>query len=193
MISNYSGGMTNKTVPNFKFAIREDVKDSPISPLPERGTDRSTGWDVKAFPKDRQPIVVKPGEYIKISLGFRTLSPEGWWLELRPRSSSFAKKSLHFLYGVIDEDYEGDMIFAAQYLPTNKEKMVSHPGLVEDTLEHSMALNSLVIQFGEAIGQLVPVKRQEMAVTSVTNEEFDILCAERKGNRGSGGFGSTSK
>lgn len=180
-----------KSVPNFKFAIREDLRDSEISFLPERGTDRSTGWDVKAAPKDRQPIIVKPGEYIKISLGFRTLSPDGWWLELRPRSSSFAKKSLHFLYGVIDEDYEGDMIFAAQYLPKFMCKVFDQCSMSSGTGYVMSEYDSLTIQFGEAIGQLIPVKRQEMTIEYVSNEKFDILCAERKGNRGSGGFGST--
>ena len=34
--------------PIFKFAIREDLKDSGIIFLPERAEPYSTGWDVKA-------------------------------------------------------------------------------------------------------------------------------------------------
>ena len=52
---------------------------------------------------------------------------------------------------------------------------------------------SLVIPFGERIAQLIPVRRQEMLCESVSNEEFDRLCVERGGKRGSGGFGSTSE
>jgi dUTPase len=93
-------------------------------------------------------------------------------MELRPRSSSFAKKNLHALYGVIDEDYEGQCVFAAQYLP---EKSTDY----------------LVIQEGEAIGQIIPVRREEMIVERVTNEEYEKLCKGRQATRGSGGFGST--
>jgi dUTPase len=107
-------------------------------------------------------------------LGFRVFAPEGWWLELRPRSSTFAKKQLHCLYGVIDEDYEGECLFACQYIPD-----ISTMG------------NDLTIGSGDAIGQLVPVRRQEMKVEMVTNEEYEKFCKERSASRGTGGFGST--
>jgi dUTPase len=84
------------------------------------------------------------------------------------------KKNLHALYGVIDEDYEGNMIFACQYQPTNSNNILS-------------------IEKGEAVGQLIPVKRQEIVVEQVSNEEYERLCKERSATRGAGGFGSTSK
>lgn len=155
-------------IPTFKFAIKEGLSDIY---LPVRGTDKATGWDVRSTER----LLIYPGEYVKISLGFRLFCPAGWWMELRPRSSSFAKKSLHALYGVIDEDYEGNCVFAAQYLPSE------------------MSLGNLEIQEGEAIGQIIPVRRQEMIVERVTNEEYEKLCKERSASRGAGGFGSTSK
>jgi dUTP pyrophosphatase len=154
-------------VPTFKFAINEGLSDIY---LPVRGTDKATGWDVRSTER----LLINPREYVKISLGFRMFCPPGWWMELRPRSSSFTKKSLHALYGVIDEDYEGQCIFAGQYIP------------------HDYS-NGLEIQEGEAIGQIIPVKRQEMIVERVTNEEYEKLCKERSASRGSGGFGSTSR
>ena len=164
MVQTTRGIMEDK-IPTFKFAIKEGLSDIY---LPQRGTDKATGWDVRAT----EQLLIKSGEYVKISLGFRLFCPPGWWMELRPRSSSFAKKNLHALYGVIDEDYEGNCVFAAQYLPEN-------------------SANYLVIQEGEAIGQIVPVKRQEMIVERVTNEEYEKLCKGRQATRGSGGFGST--
>src|SRR5271157_2299003 len=105
-------------IPVYKFAIREGLARNEISFLPTRGTPKSTGWDVRAALNIwEKEIYIRPGEYVKIPLGFRAFCPEGWWFELRPRSSSFGKKNLHALYGVIDEDYEGQLLFAAQYLP----------------------------------------------------------------------------
>lgn len=161
-------------IPVFQFAIREDLNDNNIF-LPKRATPIATGWDIKAALKT-ESLVIKPGTYVKIPLGFRVFAPEGWWLECRPRSSSFTKKNLHCLYGVIDEDYEGECIFACQYIPDVR----------------SMG-NDLVIDFGEAVGQIVPVKRQEMTVEQISNSEFDLKCKERNAQRGAGGFGSTSK
>lgn len=156
--------------PIFKFAIRKDLDATRFTP--KRGTELSTGWDVSAAIGN--PVILRAGQYAKIPLGFRVLPPAGWWLELRPRSSTFAKKQLNCLYGVIDEDYEGECLFACQYIPD-----ISSLG------------KDLTINPGDAIGQVVPVKRQEMKVEIVTNEEYETFCQERSAKRGAGGFGST--
>ena len=168
MVQTTRGIMEDK-IPTFKFAIKEGLSDIY---LPQRGTERATGWDVRCT----EQLIIRAGEYAKIPLGFRLFCPPGWWMELRPRSSSFAKKSLHALYGVIDEDYEGQCVFACQYIP---ERGWVYP------------LEELYITECEAIGQIVPVRRQEMIVERVTNEEYEKLCERRQATRGSGGFGST--
>jgi dUTP pyrophosphatase len=161
-------------IPIFKFAIMDYtfVNNSSISFLPTKAHDNDTGWDVKAA----ENFTLRAGQYTKIPLGFRIFAPPGWWLELRPRSSSFAKKQLHALYGVIDTEYENELVFACQYIP-----------------DLSAMGQDLKIEFGDAIGQIIPVKRQEMKVETISNEEFARLTQERKGLRGTGGFGSTGK
>lgn len=188
MSKNYDG--YHPPIPIFRFAINEGLSEIY---LPTRGTDRATGWDVRAAEK----LIIKPGEYAKISLGFRMFCPAGWWMELRPRSSSFTKKSLHALYGVIDEDYEGQCIFACQYLPPLRiEVELDEPygsGYKINGVTTEYVAEDLVIQEGEAIGQIIPVRREEMIVERVSNEEYEKLCKERNATRGAGGFGSTSK
>jgi dUTPase len=157
-------------LPEFKFALNDGLTSDF---LPMRANDTDTGWDVKAS-KD---YIIHKNHYVKIELGFRVFAPQGWWLELRPRSSTFAKKQLHALYGVIDEGYEGQCLFACQYI---EDWTVAQP-------------NQIVIKKGDAIGQLIPVRRKKMIVTAVTNEEFDKLCQERNLARGAGGFGSTDE
>lgn len=172
-------------IPIYKFALREDLKDQPTF-LPTRAETKASGWDVRAA--IIEPLIVKPFEYVKVPLGFRAFCPEGWWLELKPRSSTFAKKNLHALYGTIDETYEGEMIFAAQWIP--RESRI----LDNDCLySHQLKDNELIIKPGESIGQLLPILRQEMTVEGISNEDYDILCAARNAQRGAGGFGSTSK
>lgn len=164
-------------IPNFKFAIREDLINSNISFMPEKATPTDTGYDVKAAPTDGNDICIKPGDYAKIPLGFRTFCENGWWFELKPRSSTFAKKHLHCLYGTVDCTYEGELILACQYLPHNSNNLGKN----------------LVIKFGEAIGQIIPVKLQEMNIIEIDNKTYDALCKERNTKRGSGGFGSSDK
>jgi dUTPase len=164
--------MTN-TLPTFKFALREDLADQKQF-LPTQGEPLATGFDVRAAPIDRKSIVIRPGQYFKIPLGFRSFCPPGWWFKLEPRSSTFAKKHVHALCGVIDEGYENQLVFAGQYIP--------------DVLEMG---HDLTINFGDAIGQIIPYQRQIMNVEHISNEEFDRLCRVRGGVRGTGGFGST--
>src|SRR5208283_5094017 len=100
-------------VPVFRFALTDDVVDvTGVSFSPSRKHKNDTGWDVCSA----RSLTIRPGQYVKIPLGFRTFAPPGWWLEIRPRSSSFVKKQLHALYGVIDEGFENEMIFACQYI-----------------------------------------------------------------------------
>jgi len=79
------------------------------------------------------------------------------------------------LTGTIDFSYEDQLLLAAQFLP--------------DVCSLGKELN---IKFGEALGQIIPYRLQNMEVNSISNEEFEKLCKERNGTR-KGGFGSTTK
>lgn len=160
-------------IPTYSFALRADLEDNKF--LPVRATDKSSGWDVFCAPEDRKPIVLRAGQYAKIPLGFRVIPPEGWWFQLVPRSSTFAKKALHCLYGTIDSDYRGQLVMAVQYMPD-----IRHLG------------SDLELKFGEAIGQIIPVHLQEMKVEAISNDEFNARCDKEINKRGAGGFGSTT-
>ena len=135
--------------------------------LPQKSTELDTGYDVKAC-LDKSIVLDNKGVYF-INLGIKAFCPEGWWLELRPRSSSFAKKNLDSLYGVIDEGYEGELLYCCRYTGESP----------------------LIINDKDKIGQLIPVKRVNMVVKEVTKEEYEMLSSNRKNNRKEGGFGST--
>jgi dUTPase len=182
--------------PIYKFAVREGLGKEF---LPTRAEPKASGWDVRA--DLQEPLVLKPFQHARIPLGFRAFCPEGFWLELKPRSSTFAKKFLHSLYGTIDETYEGMMIFACQYIPDLDLDLWQHRAdtynldpTIYGTLKNVLTAKlcpTLTISHGDAIGQLIPIKRQEMEVEEASNEEYDELCKIRNAERGAGGFGST--
>lgn len=175
-------GYTMVYEPIYRFALREDLQDRKEF-LPTRVEPKSSGWDVRAAVKEN--IVLAPFQKILIPLGFRAFPPNGWWFELKPRSSTFAKKHLHCLYGTIDESYEGELLLACQYIPIIKISPNGPYHYIIDNIE------PLTINAGDAVGQIIPVKRQEMVIQEVSNEEFAELCQERNGQRGAGGFGSS--
>ena len=162
-------------LPTFYFAVREHLVDTGDRFLPVRGDPDAAGYDVRAAPADRKDIVIHPGQYFKIPLGFRSFCPVGWYYKLYPRSSSFAKKNLHNLIGIIDETWEGETAWAGQYIPD--------PGTIT---------KDLIIKFGEPIAQIIPTHRKDVLIVSNTNEELDRRYAERNATRKDGGFGSTS-
>lgn len=170
-------------VPNFFFALREGLKEHKIL-LPTQADANATGYDVRSAHKGT--LVIDPLEYVKIPLGFRTLCPEGWWFELKPRSSSFAKKYLHCLYGTIDENFEGELVLACQYIPPVQADMSFKEYIKSPS-------NKLEINFGDAIGQIIPVRRRNMNVLEVSNDEMNLKYSLRNDVRGTGGFGSSDK
>lgn len=159
----------NEAPPTFKFAIRSDL-DQNFTPKKSHSND--TGWDVSFAPHDNKSKLLYSGEWFMIPLGFKVFAPPGWWLELRPRSSTVAKKHIHPLYGVIDEGFEGEVHFVGQFIAQHGEMITLSPG--------------------DRIGQLIPYKRQEMHVEVISNEEFETLTKNRSNQR-TGGFGSTGK
>ncbi len=177
--------------PTFFFALMPHLEDKSF--IPTQATPKATGWDVRSAAN----LVVSPGEYVKIPLGIRGLCPEGWWYEIKPRSSTFTKKSLHALYGTIDEDYEGQLVFAAQYLPS----LTIHTDITENHYYGDVRYEAksyideldLTINAGDAVAQIIPVRREMMYVGEITNETLDRLYKERGDARGAGGFGSTDK
>lgn len=165
--------MTNVN-PTFKFALREDLQDTNNLFLPKQAEPNATGYDVRAAQADRQDIIIKPGAYFKIPLGFRCIPEDGWWYHLHPRSSSFVKKHLHCLVGVIDQDFFLEAIWVGQYQPD----------------VYDLQKNDMIIKFGDAVGQIIPFKRQEMIVEQVSNVELEELHSSKKVVR-NGGWGST--
>jgi dUTP pyrophosphatase len=166
-----------KEKPLFKFALRTDLKDDKTKLfLPTKAEKYATGYDVRAAMYDREELILKPGQYFKIPLGFQAFCPEGWWFSLNPRSSSFFKKHLHCLVGTIDEHFPQEVCLVGQFIPDGT----------------SLNESKISIKFGEAIGQIIPVERVEMDIEEITKDEFDKLNAERNGER-VGGFGSSDK
>lgn len=180
------------TVPNFLFALKDELQShcdeankqadatSVLNAemfLPNQADPESTGYDVRCAAPEG--VMLTPECYVKIPLGFRMFAPKGWWLQLAPRSSTFLKLHIHALYGVIDETFENEMMFVGQYLP--------------DACQLINANSKKLIKFGERIAQLMPVERKIMTVTPVSNAVYDVLASERKGARGTGGFGSSGR
>lgn len=79
----------------------KEVYDS--LPLPKRATKGSAGYDFYT----PYPVVLKPGETVKIPTGVRVWMEENWVLKCYPRSGLGFKYRLQLnnTVGIIDSDY----------------------------------------------------------------------------------------
>jgi len=128
---------------------------------PKYETSGSSCMDIAAY--IRQDIIINPGEKALIPTGFSLSVPQGYEVQIRPRSGLAAKKGVTVLNtpGTIDSDYRGEI----KVILINLSKDVFY------------------VKSGERIAQIVvcPVKQ-------VVVEEVNELSET---NRGVGGFGST--
>ena len=130
-------------------------------PLPAYATDGAAGMDVVSA----EDVTIAPGQRHAVATGLSVAIPEGFEIQVRPRSGLAAKHGLTCLNspGTIDSDYRGEL----------KVILINH------------GTDAFTIARGERIGQMVLAP-----VTRLVWEEVDSL---DETDRGEGGFGSTGR
>ncbi len=133
--------------------------------LPAYETLGAAGMDVRAAVPEGEPIVLAPGQRAMVATGLSVAIPQGYEIQMRPRSGLAAKHGLTCLNapGTIDSDYRGEL----------KVILINH------------GTEAFTINRGERIGQMVLAP-----VTRIVWNEVDDLGDTA---RGTGGFGSTGR
>ncbi|GAB5458612.1 MAG: dUTP diphosphatase [Henriciella sp.] len=133
--------------------------------LPAYETLGAAGMDVRAAVPETEPFILHPGAKAMIPTGLSVAIPEGFEIQIRPRSGLAAKHGITCLNtpGTIDSDYRGEI----------KVILINH------------GQETFTIERGERIGQMVLAP-----VTRLVWAEVDSL---PETERGSGGFGSTGR
>jgi dUTP pyrophosphatase len=144
--------------------LRIELKRLPHGeglPLPAYATEHAAGMDVVAA----EDVTLRPGWRHAVATGFAIAIPEGYEVQVRPRSGLALKHGITCLNtpGTIDADYRGEVKVILANLGT---------AVVE-------------IARGERIAQLVPAAVQRATFVEVA--ELDETA------RGEGGFGSTGR
>jgi dUTP pyrophosphatase len=95
--------------------------------LPHYASSSAAGADVKAY--IQKDIVLSPGCSVLIPTGLRLAIPEGYEIQIRPRSGLALKNQLTVLNtpGTIDADYRGEV--GVILINHGKEDFVIKPGM----------------------------------------------------------------
>ncbi|MHA7899293.1 MAG: dUTP diphosphatase [Henriciella sp.] len=133
--------------------------------LPAYETLGAAGMDVRAAVPEKDPLVLNPGEKTMVPTGLSVAIPQGYEIQMRPRSGLAAKHGITCLNspGTIDSDYRGEL----------KVILINH------------GQEAFTIARGERIGQMVLAP-----VTRLVWQQVDSL---DETDRGAGGFGSTGR
>jgi dUTP pyrophosphatase len=141
--------------------IKVKIINNSGNELPAYETMSSAGMDVRAFLE--KPITLEPLERVLVPTGLRVSLPQGYEIQMRPRSGLALKHgiSLANTPGTIDADYRGEI------------------GVILINLSRE----PFVINNGDRICQMV--------VTSYTHAEWEQVDTLDSTERGEGGFGHT--
>jgi len=130
--------------------------------LPEYKTSGAAGADVCAYLPDG-PIQIESGKVAIIPTGLFFEIPQGYEIQVRPRSGLAAKNSVTVLNtpGTIDSDYRGEL----------------------KVILINLGEKAFTVNNGERIAQII--------VAPVIQAAFEISQTLSQTQRGEGGFGST--
>lgn len=129
--------------------------------VPSYKTEGAAGADVCAFLTE--PVTIAPGSFAMIPTGLFFEIPQGYEIQVRPRSGLAAKNGITVLNtpGTIDSDYRGEL------------KII----LI------NLGASAFVVNNGERIAQII--------VSPVTIADFKLTDSLSDTERGEKGFGST--
>ncbi len=141
--------------------MKIEVINKSRHPLPSYETLLSAGMDVRA--NLDEPVVLKPFARALINTGIFMAIPQGYEVQVRPRSGLAFKKGITVLNspGTIDADYRGEL----------------------GVLLVNISSEEFIVEDGERIAQLVVAKHEQI--------QWDSKDKLTQTKRGDGGFGST--
>lgn len=89
--------------------MKVQIINSSNNPLPSYETSGSAGMDLRA--NINQPVTLMPMERALIPTGLKAAIPEGYEMQIRPRSGMALKYGITCANtpGTIDSDYRGDI------------------------------------------------------------------------------------
>lgn len=172
--------MTNK----LNVKVKQLNEDAVIPTYAKRG---DAGFDLYAV----EDVIIEPGETELVKTGLAFEIPEGYEMQIRPRSGVSLKTKLRVANapGTIDSGYRGEVGVIVDNIVTPSERFQDRAfvarGIDGKVFEDSPPVlhDTYIVRKGDRIAQGV--------IAPVTRANFDLTETLDDSERGSGGYGST--
>ena len=142
-----------------KKVTKVPVLKQPNVKLPEYKTNGAAGCDVCA--NINMPLWIAPGDSLKVPTGLKVSIPEGFCIQILPRSGLALRYGITCHLGLIDSDYRGEI----------------------EVILFNLGKERVQINRGERIAQLILQKVEKI--------EWSLVDTLDETERKTGGFGST--
>lgn len=137
------------------------ARNDPRARMPAFAHEGDSGFDLYTIER----VILQSNERKVLRTGLRVELPEGFEMQIRPRSGISAKTTLTVLLGTVDSGYRGEI----------------------GVIVHNTSSGEAVVREGERIGQGVIMRVPEIVLVEVQKHELSET------SRGQKGFGSTGK
>ncbi|MDF2681077.1 MAG: deoxyuridine 5-triphosphate nucleotidohydrolase [Brevibacillus sp.] len=156
----------------------------PDAVIPQYARAMDAGFDLVAV----EDVIIAPGQSAKVPTGLAFALPEGFELQVRPRSGISAKTKLRLSNapGTVDAGHRGEVCVLVDNIriPSAERKNVClDASEKETTVDQEVDSNSYLIKKGDRIAQGV--------IAIVPIAQFEVVDELDETERGAGGFGSS--
>jgi len=134
-------------------------KLDPNAVIPNYAHEGDSGMDVTTIDN----VTIKPHSFVKVHTGLAAVIPEGYEIQVRPRSGLQSKYGIVGAWGTVDSGYRGEIGIA----------LYNHND------------DPYYVYAGDRVAQLV--------LAPVVRAEIEETCSLDATERGSDGFGSTGR
>lgn len=172
--------MMTTTIQDCLLALKfQKVHENAVIPTYAHETD--AGMDVYAV----EDVTIEPGQTVLIRTGLKAQIPEGFEIQVRPRSGMSLKTKLRIANapGTVDSGYRDEICIIAENTDFGQWTAIEvQEGICKEDFIRG---ENIVIKKGDRIAQFVVSAVAKLLVLEVKEVSSD-------GDRG-GGFGSTGK
>ncbi|MED4750985.1 dUTP diphosphatase [Brevibacillus choshinensis] len=156
----------------------------PDAVIPQYARAMDAGFDLVAV----EDVIIAPGQSAKVPTGLAFALPEGFELQVRPRSGISAKTKLRLSNapGTVDAGYRGEVCVLVDNIRIPSQERTNlclDASEKETTVEQVVDTNSYLIKKGDRIAQGV--------IAIVPIAQFEVVDELDETERGAGGFGSS--